>query len=86
MEVADALADLLYVVYGCAIAYDIPLDACFRAVHKSNMTKEPSAREHDPAIGNKGKGANFVPVDLATVIKEQLRIRTKLNEGGKVMG
>jgi predicted HAD superfamily Cof-like phosphohydrolase len=37
--IADALADLLYVVYGAGHAYGIDLDACFKEVHRSNMTK-----------------------------------------------
>lgn len=39
VEVADALADLLYVVYGAGHAFGIDLDECFREVHVSNMSK-----------------------------------------------
>ena len=38
-EVADALTDLLYVVYGAGHAYGIDLDKCFVEVQKSNMSK-----------------------------------------------
>lgn len=38
--VADALADLLYVVFGTAITFGIPMDRVFREVHESNMTKK----------------------------------------------
>ena len=37
--IADALCDLLYVVYGMALAYGIPIDKCFREVHRSNLSK-----------------------------------------------
>lgn len=37
--VADALTDLLYVVYGAGIAYGIDLDKTFAEVHRSNMSK-----------------------------------------------
>lgn len=39
VEVADALADLLYVVYGTAISCGMDIDPIFEAVHKSNMSK-----------------------------------------------
>lgn len=41
-EALDAIADLLYVVEGAAIAYGFSpeqVDAAFREVHRSNMTK-----------------------------------------------
>lgn len=39
VEIADALTDLLYVVYGAGCAFGIDLDKCFAEVHRSNMTK-----------------------------------------------
>ena len=39
VDVADALADILYVVYGAAHTFGIPIDDCFREVHVSNMSK-----------------------------------------------
>jgi len=38
-ELAKELADLLYVVYGTAAAYGIPIDEVFNRVHESNMSK-----------------------------------------------
>ena len=38
-EVADALSDILYVVYGAGHAFGINLDKTFAEVHESNMTK-----------------------------------------------
>ena len=38
-EAADAIADLLYVVYGCAHAFGINADVAFNNVHASNMSK-----------------------------------------------
>lgn len=37
--VADAIADLLYVVYGAALTFGIPIREVFAEVHRSNMTK-----------------------------------------------
>ena len=38
-EVTDALADILYVVYGAGVSFGIDLDEAFRIVHESNMSK-----------------------------------------------
>ena len=38
-EVADALADILYVTYGAGYAYGIDLDKCFKEVQRANMSK-----------------------------------------------
>ena len=40
VDIADALTDLLVVIYGAGhYAYGIDLDACFKEVHRSNMSK-----------------------------------------------
>jgi predicted HAD superfamily Cof-like phosphohydrolase len=39
MEVIDALVDILYVVYGTGVAFEIELDEAFKIVHDSNMSK-----------------------------------------------
>jgi predicted HAD superfamily Cof-like phosphohydrolase len=39
VEVIDALADILYVVYGMGDCIGVNLDEAFRRVHESNMTK-----------------------------------------------
>ena len=38
-EVIDALADILYVVYGAGASFGINLDHAYDIVHKSNMSK-----------------------------------------------
>lgn len=44
-EVADALSDILYVVYGAGHVFGINLDKTFEAVHESNMTKACTTEE-----------------------------------------
>jgi len=39
IETIDALADILYVVYGMGVSIGIDLDRAFDLVHKSNMSK-----------------------------------------------
>lgn len=44
VEIADALGDLLYVIYGTALVYGIPIDKVFDAIHTSNMSKTPNGQ------------------------------------------
>ena len=69
VEVADALTDLLYVVYGAGHSFGIPLDKCFEEVHNSNMSKlgadgKPIYREDGKVL----KGPNYWKPDLKKVI------------------
>lgn len=67
-NLAKELADLMYVVYGTAAAYDIPLDDVFREVHKSNMSKlengQPVFREDGKVL----KGSNYEPPNINKVL------------------
>jgi len=67
--VADALTDLLYVVYGAGHAYGINLDTCFHEVHASNMSKlgadgKPIYREDGKVL----KGPNFFEPELEEIV------------------
>ena len=69
-DVADALSDILYVVYGMAHSFGIDIDNCFREVHVSNMSKlgedgKPIYREDGKVI----KGPNYKPPNLDQYIK-----------------
>jgi predicted HAD superfamily Cof-like phosphohydrolase len=69
VEVADALTDLLYVIYGAGHAFGIDLDACYTEVHYSNMSKlgpdgTPLKREDGKVI----KGPEFWEPQLAEVL------------------
>jgi predicted HAD superfamily Cof-like phosphohydrolase len=61
IETADAIGDLLYVVYGTAAECGIDADKVFAEVHRSNMTKDASVVREDGKIM---KGPNFSPPDL----------------------
>lgn len=39
VEIADALTDILYFVYGSGLEYGVDLDACFEEVQRSNLSK-----------------------------------------------
>jgi len=61
--IADALADLLYVTFGTAIAYGIPIGRVFEEVHRSNMSK---AQLDECSKG--GKGVGFSAPDLRSAL------------------
>lgn len=65
VEVADALADLLYVVIGSALQWGIPLDRVLAEVHRSNMTKDGGGKRIDGKIL---KGPGYEPPDVAGVL------------------
>ena len=69
VDVADALSDFLYVVYGAGHSFGIALDDCFAEVHRSNMSKlgedgEPIYREDGKVL----KVHNFSEQDLTSVL------------------
>ena len=69
VEIADALGDLLYVVYGAGPAFGIDLDECFKEIHASNMSKlgpdgKPIKREDGKVL----KPDTFFPPDLKTIL------------------
>jgi len=53
IEVADALTDLLYVVYGAGHSWGIDLDKCFAEVQRSNMSK--LGKDGNPIYNEHGK-------------------------------
>jgi predicted HAD superfamily Cof-like phosphohydrolase len=68
VAVADALTDLLYVVYGAGHSYGIDLDRCFREVHRSNMSK--LGKDGKPIRNEAGKvmkGPGYSEPDLSFV-------------------
>ncbi|MDQ6898095.1 MAG: nucleotide pyrophosphohydrolase [Candidatus Dormibacteraeota bacterium] len=70
-EVADALADLLHVAYGTAIACGIDLEPIFAEIHRANMTKDRHERRPD---GKPGKGPAYMPPDIQPLLEKQRRL------------
>lgn len=69
VEIADALADMQYLIQGHAISYGIPLDAVFNEVHRSNMSKldengKPIYREDGKIL----KSALFSRPDIKSIL------------------
>ena len=69
VEIADALTDLLYVVYGAGHAFGMDLDECFLEVHESNMSKlGPDGRAIRREDGKVMKSENFFAPILAPIL------------------
>ena len=70
VELADALGDMAYVIYGTAIAYGIDLDAVVREIHRSNMTKlMPDGTVKRREDGKVQKGPNFVRPNINAALE-----------------
>lgn len=86
---ADALGDLLYVVYGAAVACGIDLDPVFAEIHRTNMAKVGGARRGD---GKLMKPEGWQPPDLAAILAGQSPMNdfvagsiVRLRAGGEAM-
>jgi 8-oxo-dGTP pyrophosphatase MutT (NUDIX family)/predicted HAD superfamily Cof-like phosphohydrolase len=67
--VADALADMIYVIHGTALAYGIPLEEVLVEVHRSNMSKlGADGRPNLRADGKVVKGPEYVAPDIAAIV------------------
>lgn len=69
VNIAQELADIIYVVYGCALEYGIPLDEVFAEIHRANMSKLDTdgsvIRRED---GKVLKGPNYSPPDIGAIL------------------
>ncbi|MQS38332.1 pyrophosphohydrolase domain-containing protein [Streptomyces katsurahamanus] len=71
-SLAHELADVVYVVYGTALAHGIDLDAVIAEVHRANMSKlGPDGVPVLRADGKVLKGDHYRAPDVAGVLREQ---------------
>lgn len=71
-KIAKESADLLYVVYGTAVALGIDLEEAFRRVHQSNMSK--LGVDNRPIFRDDGKvlkGPNYFEPDMSGTYREE---------------
>ena len=69
VEVCDALGDMLYIIYGTAVSYGIPIDKVFDEIHDSNMSK--LGEDGRPIFRDDGKvlkGPNYHTPDIQKVL------------------
>lgn len=64
VDALDALCDLLYVTFGCALAFGLPIEEGFAEVHRSNMTKMLSDQRC------RDKGDEYEPPRLEAICEQ----------------
>ena len=70
VEIADALADIIYIACGTAVSYGIPLDKLFAEVHRSNMAKLVDGKPLYREDGKVMKPEGWTPPDVEGVLKK----------------
>lgn len=65
-EMLDALADLVYVVVGTAVSYDLPIAEAFAEVQRSNMTK---AVRKPGDLRLRDKGSEYSPPNMKAILE-----------------
>lgn len=70
-EIADALADIIYIACGTAVSYGIPLDKVFAEVHRSNMAKLVDGKPIYREDGKVMKPESWTPPNIKGIIHSQ---------------
>lgn len=69
VEIADALADIVYLAYGASHFFGIPLDEVLSEVHRSNMTKLEDGEPVYYPNGKVRKGKDYEPPNIAPILE-----------------
>ena len=70
VEIADALADIIYIACGTAVSYGIPLDTIFDEVHNSNMAKLVDGKVIRRSDGKIQKPEGWMPPNIANILNK----------------
>jgi predicted HAD superfamily Cof-like phosphohydrolase len=70
VEIADALADIIYIACGTAVSYGIPLDDVFAEVNRSNMAKLVDGKVIRRADGKVQKPEGWTAPDIKGVLEK----------------
>ncbi|CAB4162896.1 Phosphoribosyl-ATP pyrophosphohydrolase-like [uncultured Caudovirales phage] len=71
VEIADALADIIYIACGTAVSYGIPLDKIFDEVHRSNMAKLVDGKVLRREDGKVIKPAGWQAPNIEKIIEDR---------------
>jgi predicted HAD superfamily Cof-like phosphohydrolase len=79
IEVCDALGDMLYIIFGTAVSYGIPINEIFAEIHASNMSKLAEdgtvIRRED---GKVLKGPNYFKPDIKKIVDAHIKYSHQL--------
>lgn len=80
VQIADAIADIIYIALGTAVSYGIPFDKVWKEVHASNMSKlgpdgKPIRREDGKIL----KGPNFFEPKIAEILEKEKNVVSESN-------
>jgi predicted HAD superfamily Cof-like phosphohydrolase len=68
-NIIKEIADLLYVIFGFAVTYNLPIGEAFLRVHKSNMSKlGPDGKPMYRDDGKVLKGPNYKEADMKGLV------------------
>jgi predicted HAD superfamily Cof-like phosphohydrolase len=76
--IADGLADSLYVLFGTALTYGIPIETVFVEVHRSNMTKACFVNVDGKVV----KGPGYKPPLIEFSIMGDPELLRRMRAGG----
>ncbi len=65
VSLADGVGDLLYVTFGTADCFSIPMFEVFTEIHKANMSKKKRT-DSDPRMRDKGE---WIPPDIYSALQ-----------------
>lgn len=72
VKIADALGDILYVVYGTAVSCGIDMEPIFAEIHRSNMSKlQPDGTVLRREDGKVLKPDTYSPANLEAILAQQ---------------
>lgn len=69
-EIADALGDMLYIIFGTCIAYGIPIEDVFDEIHNSNMSKLEDGKILKREDGKVLKGKNYFRPNIKKILEK----------------
>lgn len=72
IEIADALADIIYIACGTAVSYGIPLDELYQEVHRSNMAKLVDGKVLRRDDGKVIKPEGWTPPDIEGILNKHI--------------